>query len=357
MRFQHFVITRFSHRVDPSSPDADFVIQVRPTSSGEFDPLDPVKLELRMRLFSIICAPCVAAQTSKDFTWVIVIDRELQPHFRERLAAVANQHPRTIIHEYDPAETIGSTDWLQPYITEPAPDYLLTTNLDDDDGLPRRFVEELQRWTQERGDDASPLEFFGATDAWEWDLAVGRSAPLGHRAAWHRGRAPVTSCGVSLLARYPDYPVNMMGVHHWTTRKLLDWSFAGEAGDVFDPVRFQRQRQVIERLGERAGDSLRDYDPANTFHDTAERVGRPLIANHGGNAEAFRLYERKKRTRVTGPESFPDHEIDWEIFNRYAATFRASRAIQAQHYLRQARFKWRRIKHAVLDRLPGRSGP
>ena len=297
MRFQHFVITRFSHRIDRSGPDAEFLDRIRPSREGEYDPLDPAKLDQRLRLFEVICAPGVAAQTCKNFTWVLVIDRQLPPEYRERVAALANRHPHTVLHEYDPTSSTRGTKWLKPYITEPAPDHLLTTLLDDDDGLPRRFAEELQRWVTERGDDAAPIEFFGATDAVEWDLAVERRAPRGYWADWHRDEVPVPSCGVSMLARYPDYPLAITGVHHGATNKLLDWSYS-----FGDYKRFTRLRALIEELADAAGDRLQDYDPRDTFHDTVERIGRPLMANHGDNGQGFRLYEKKNRIPVTGPE-------------------------------------------------------
>lgn len=331
--------------------DSRFIGRTLPPLLGEFDPLEARHLRSRFRTFEIACLPGVLAQTNKDFTWVLAVDRALAPEWHGRLASLTQDHPRTIIHEYDPLQPLGEVDWLAPYLDTPAPNYLLTTNLDDDDALPPRFVQEIQSWVMEREDRLAPVEIFGATDLVQWDLEVTKTAPLGYEAEWHRDVA-VTSTGFSLLARYPDYPLTVMALGHPVAPRLLDWS------DVPGPefIGIHRERELLKQAAAKVGDSLSAYDVTETFHDTVPRIGRPLITNHTDNAQATRLHERKERHAVKGAESFPNAVIDWEAFATYANTFRRTPAGRAR-YLARRQLTWLRgtlwkrggrLKHRLL---------
>jgi hypothetical protein len=340
---EHFVITRFSIR-RPAAPHAWSVGIGR--SGRDRDPLEPEALEARFRVFEVACLPGVLAQTSQDFTWVLAIDRDMPIEARARLRALVSTRPRTVIHEYDPASPLTGIAWLLPYLEDPRPDYLMTSNLDDDDSLPTRWVESLQGLITDRGDQLAPLEIFGARSLWEWDLDVTRRAPLGYRAPWHRGGIPVVSVGFTLLARYPTYDLTVMRLGHASARLILDWAVE----DV--PDRIQVVRSEVKEAALAAGDSLIEIDASETFHDWVPIAGKPTMTNHGMNLQLTRLYEPKERMPVTGAESFPESVMDWTAFERYSDTFRADPRtrirVRARILTRPFRRGFRRIKRLVM---------
>lgn len=346
-RFQHFVITRFSIRPTMASTDRHELNRTMSRFRG-LDPLTPRSLEHRFRLFEVACLPAVLAQTDQDFTWVIVVDRDLPAAPRARLEALIADRPRTVIHTYDPSRPLGGLAWLVPYVEVPAPDYLLTTNLDDDDALPRGFAAAVHTLIEERGDQLAPVQTFGATDLWEWDLEVSDEAPLGQRAPWHREIIPVVSVGFSLLARYPAYELTVMRVAHNTARTILDWSKHA------DDERIQATRAVLQAGAARAGDSLGDFGADEVFSDWVPLGGMPTMTNHQINVQGARLYEAKERTPVTGPESFPDTALDWNAFRRHAPHFRRSRTLYARYLLMRARGYGQRMLAQLRQRVGAR---
>lgn len=348
-RFQHFVITRFSIRPTMTSTDR-LTLGPNVVSRGVYDPLAPEMLERRFHVFEIACLPGVLAQTDPTFTWVIVVDRDLSEEWRARLNALVAARPHTVIHDYDPEQSLGEIAWLEPYVETPTPDYLLTTNLDDDDALPPRFVESLRAIIEERGDRLAPLEVFGATQLWEWDLDVSADAPLGYRAPWHRDFIEVASVGFTLLARYPAYPLTVMRVPHGSGSNVLNWS-----APPLNPA-VAEARQAIQAGAAAAGDSLADFDPSETFHPWVDQVGWPLMTNHQINLQGLRLYESKERIAVTGMETFPNAVIDWDAFQRYAQDFQVSRRMRAQYYFVRTRRAVRRLRRKArrLRRVPAR---
>lgn len=330
-RVQHFVITRFSIRPTMTSTDRHELSRGMSRLRGGLDPLARGALEHRFRIFEVACLPAVLAQTDQDFTWVIVVDRDLPEAQRERLEALTASRPRTVIHTYDPLRPLGDIAWLTPYVECPQPDYLLSTNLDDDDALPRRFAETIHTLIAERGNQIAPVETFGAAKPLEWDLEVTNDAPLGYRAPWHRDTIPVVSVGFSLLARYPAYELTVMRIPHNTARTILDWT--RPAGNE----RIEEIRTVLANGAAQAGDALDDFEASETFSDWVPRAGSPTMTNHQINIQGDRLFESKKRVPVVGPESFPDVTIDWEAFHRYAQYFQIGRRTRASHLVRRAR--------------------
>jgi hypothetical protein len=84
------------------------------------------------------------AQTDQEFSWIIIVDRDLQARFRSRLESLLQGRGNFFIHTYDPEDKLDRLDWLEPYM-QTTPDYVLTTNLDDDDVLPNNFTSMIHK--------------------------------------------------------------------------------------------------------------------------------------------------------------------------------------------------------------------
>ncbi|MFZ2267525.1 MAG: glycosyltransferase [Azonexus sp.] len=127
MQTKHLIITRFN----VASPGREAAIRLK---RGWLDE--------RFKLFEEICLPSVAAQTEKNFKWVVFFDVDTPVDYRERIDKLV------VLFPFHPVFT-DSFDMrkLGPDIVKnygPA-DFLLTSRLDSDDILAANYVEILQK--------------------------------------------------------------------------------------------------------------------------------------------------------------------------------------------------------------------
>lgn len=123
--YLHVVMTRFNL----ATPGRESVLRNRPGWLAE-----------RFELFERWCLPTLAAQTRQDFEWIIYFDEGTPPEFRERIEACRTVRPFTpYFTPLFPAE-----GWPRSIMeTFPARPWLLSTRLDNDDGLASDHVERL----------------------------------------------------------------------------------------------------------------------------------------------------------------------------------------------------------------------
>lgn len=314
MKLEHFVITRFSYRGKDAFKDIG-----GPTWYSLNDPLNPSNLDLRFKLFEIACLPSLKAQSCRDFGWMIIIDKDLMPSYRDRLAQLIEPIRRVYLHEYDPDVPLQTSQWMERYIRD-SPDYILTTNLDDDDALPSDYVRLVQSHVHEFVNDSRlpPCKVIGAKEIIQWDLVTSRKAPLGWKCAWHRARK-VASCGFSLLCKYPEYDFNVLGLRHGSAENSVDFANPPKNANV----KFFREHLEHCSLKD-AGDPDR-WKRGDMFYDISRDVGAVLMTNHCVNDQIWRVYEKKTNCEsVKERESFPGFMIDWERVSSYASSFKRS---------------------------------
>ncbi len=123
----HFIITRFNLR----------------RTTQEVKQLDPGWLASRFDLFDRFCFPTVRGQTRQDFRWLVLFDSltpcSVLPRIREY------QRWAAFVPVFFPA---GSEQQARSAVAErvgAVPDLLVTTRLDNDDGVCRTFVEDIRR--------------------------------------------------------------------------------------------------------------------------------------------------------------------------------------------------------------------
>jgi hypothetical protein len=306
-RVNHAVITRFSYRGKEAFKPID-----GPTFLRREDPLDPRRLERRFKLFEFTCLPSLLGQTSQDFTWIIVVDRDLSSNDYQRLLSLVKARPRTRIHVFDPEQSLAHLDWLGNHI--PLDGHVITTNLDDDDCIPTGFVAALHRHLADLDLRAalSPIGIIGAKSALEWDLLPSAIAPLGWKAPWHRTRW-VLSVGFSLYCKIPEFNLCVLGLRHALGDSYLN--FAAPPANL-NMLWFRRS---VASAAEANHLDWRHWRPEDLFHDISQEVGAVLLANHDGNDQATRLLEHKaQRVPVTGEDDFPTFSIDWQKARAFA---------------------------------------
>lgn len=129
--FVHVILTRFNL----ATPGRESTIRNQPGWLGE-----------RFDLFEKYCLPTMAAQTARGFQWVIYFDKDTPEPFRSRIEAcrqICDFHPYftpmfpgehwpVSVREVLAEKQLPETPWL------------LTTRLDNDDGLAADFVARVQ---------------------------------------------------------------------------------------------------------------------------------------------------------------------------------------------------------------------
>lgn len=123
----HFLITRFNL----PTPGPESLVRAREGWLRE-----------RAGLFETYCLPSVAAQSSSRFRWLVYFDPESPAWLRERIREWSADGLFTPVYRtaVDGADLLADLRSLVPL---PSPE-LMTTNLDNDDGVATDFVERLQ---------------------------------------------------------------------------------------------------------------------------------------------------------------------------------------------------------------------
>ena len=124
----HFLITRFNL----PTPGPESLVRAREGWLRE-----------RAGLFERYCLPSVAVQTSTRFKWLIYFDPESPAWLRERISEWSADGLFTPVYRTAVEKGDLLAD-LRRLVPEPA-GMLMTTNLDNDDGIAADFVQRLQQ--------------------------------------------------------------------------------------------------------------------------------------------------------------------------------------------------------------------
>ncbi|UMY65467.1 MULTISPECIES: glycosyltransferase [unclassified Flavobacterium] len=131
-QFDHFLITRFNLR----NPKWEL------TKNRETLLTDQWMTE-RLALFANFCLPSVAAQSNKDFRWLLFFDDTTAPAFRQQMAEMTAPHPFIEIHYI--AGMAAFYDSIAQLVGRSEKPYLITSRLDNDDCIHRDFIAEVQQ--------------------------------------------------------------------------------------------------------------------------------------------------------------------------------------------------------------------
>ena len=135
---KHFIITRFNLKLWPHDKNR------RLTRTDEW-------VKERFRLFETWCLPSIAAQTVKDFTWVLLFDRQTPAEEVEKVKAYQCLCPQIRALGVDCKENLHldfkyTISEIATKLTKDSgeEDLVLTTYLDSDDALREDYVEKVQ---------------------------------------------------------------------------------------------------------------------------------------------------------------------------------------------------------------------
>ncbi len=131
VKFTHYLVTRFNVPVENWGTD----------KSGQIT-LDDVWLKHRIELFLRYCVPTVAAQSEKNFTWLIYCDTDTNADVRLTIENSIQSIPTASIRF---ASTFNQllVD-LKEVMFNTASTFLITSRLDNDDGLGKNYIKYVQ---------------------------------------------------------------------------------------------------------------------------------------------------------------------------------------------------------------------
>ncbi|MBO4826195.1 MAG: hypothetical protein J5506_03015 [Prevotella sp.] len=167
---RHYILTRFNIRLWRADK------HLQPT-------LDEEWLASRFELFEKYCLPSVAAQTEKNFSWIVLFDRQTPLQFRDRLNSCREQCPQllpifvrsdggrlfrkvfreVIAHDLDEKNGKNAQSDSNPQHPTSNTQHLkvITTYLDNDDAISTDYVERVQQAAQSLGDRTYITFFYG----------------------------------------------------------------------------------------------------------------------------------------------------------------------------------------------------
>jgi hypothetical protein len=136
---RHFIITPFYVRRHFTAKTGKIEIRL---ASLEW-------LDDRLRLFEAYCLPSVAAQSDQNFSWYLYFDDSTPREYLDRVAAVTARRNNIFIKRCALWEGSTLVNDLVAGLDERTR-WVITTRLDNDDGLQRDFVSMLHAAVEEK---------------------------------------------------------------------------------------------------------------------------------------------------------------------------------------------------------------
>ena len=346
MKVHHFLITRFCYRNYRAEKFKGY--QERGDWKPLFDPLSQENLDYRLLLFQALCLPSVLAQTTQNFTWILVVDKDLPVEYQNSLHELVKRRRESYLWEYDKKSDIKGLGWLSPWINSGV-EYILTTNLDDDDALPRSFLESTQGHIIEsiKNRELKQFKMIATKSSVQWDLISSFSYPLGWQCKWHRrsniGAWPA-SAGFTMAGEYPQCELSVYAVDHSICEILF---LPLENSNSFQKFLVEQGRKRVIDSVRNSGECYGKWSAKNNYYDLNGDTGSVVISNHYHNQQA-RLHEKKKkRNKVIKNQSFSDVGIDWEFISANHRCF-FKKWTSFSHKNKGSAHKNRAVKGAIL---------
>jgi Putative rhamnosyl transferase len=115
--------------------------------------LDLEWLTSRFQLFDRFCYPSMRQQSNQNFKWIVYFDSQTPQIFKDKISKYATWENFIPIYLPDPLTAEFNKQTILANIPENCP-YLISTLLDNDDGLCQSFIQQVQA-----NFDAQELEF------------------------------------------------------------------------------------------------------------------------------------------------------------------------------------------------------
>jgi hypothetical protein len=206
-KFTHYLITRFNVPIEQWDKDkAGNIVR------------DQVWARERNDLFRKYCVPTILHQSNQAFQWLIYMDVQTNPSdletIRKELSHVKNAELRFVTSMQD---LLGD---LRKVLSAVETDYVITSRLDNDDGLGREYMQQIQNAFSP--DDMTLINMLHGVlyDADTHIQTMVRNARLNHFTSLIEKRHPDQQCLTVLGFSHTQPPedckvVNLDADHAW----------------------------------------------------------------------------------------------------------------------------------------------
>lgn len=168
MSIQHFILTRFNLALWPHDKLGN------ENGTTEW-------LEHRCAVFERYCLASVAAQTSKDFEWILLVNSETPEAYREKIESYKAICPQINVVYVKPENNRRFAAVFRHVVQKKASaDRIITTYLDNDDCLGKNFVTDVQARLADLADNTFLYYKDGHQFFTEFGLMLKISYPRNH---------------------------------------------------------------------------------------------------------------------------------------------------------------------------------
>lgn len=140
VHFKHFIITQFNIRLwDKDKRNIS-------TYTEEW-------LNKRFTLFDLYCFPSVSQQTNPNFIWICLFDKETPDLYKNKIKEYQKQCPQLqayFLDEDDTREWLGYTKDIMSQYIETQDQYIVSTNLDNDDAIHINMIDNVSKHINEK---------------------------------------------------------------------------------------------------------------------------------------------------------------------------------------------------------------
>lgn len=116
-------------------------------------------LKTRFQLFEDYCFPSMLAQTRRDFSWLIYFDSETPEYYKSRVIEYQQQMPDLKPVWVKPSKAIHVASDVLSIANRVESSHILTTRLDNDDGIHQDFVHKLREVSDSYLQEHTPQVF------------------------------------------------------------------------------------------------------------------------------------------------------------------------------------------------------
>jgi hypothetical protein len=216
MSSHHVIITRFNYRFK---------------KDAQVDKLlSPENLEHRINIFKTFCYPSVVRQTCPKFYWILIIDPLLPQKYFAELTDLITLHeqsnhyntkgPRKIwLHTWDwDSNKLDRTDWVMKYLANESqtgstePDFLITSRLDSDDSLTKKFIMTVQEQFKNDRNNITDFKYISYANGYQYYVA---------KNTLKLTKNPMIALGLTLITKLEKWPMTVYLGSHTQIPKYL----------------------------------------------------------------------------------------------------------------------------------------
>ncbi len=272
----HYIITRFSINVGHG---------FQHDSSNLFN---KDRLDIRFLMFETFCLPSVLGQTSQNFNWIILIDKDLPNKYKKRLQNLIKGHSNIFLVKYNKQINLNELKFIKDNVKNIKSNIVITTRLDDDDCLHTRFVEKLQKKFQSTDD----FLYISHPKGLHW-----RPDKLNDKGCFSETYYESIALGLSVITNIKKYPITVFFARDHT--KIIKYLKEDQLN----------QKSKLYKMATKCGDNIGSWDMNSKLRIVKTKNYMYLRTIHGTN-DAAKLSSTRFFSNIKNQVNLGDFSLD-----------------------------------------------